>query len=100
MGRRVTGSTMERRRRERGDGIGKDKSGWLTGVDIYMVGKYMDNVKAHSIRSSRRGTDARGGAFMIFLRLFFFYFLTLANPKNNFWFQSTPKNRSPVTASC
>jgi hypothetical protein len=41
MRRRVTDSTMERRRRERGDGIGEYKSGHLMGVDIRVVGKYV-----------------------------------------------------------
>jgi hypothetical protein len=63
MGRRVTGSTMARRG-ERGDGIGEDKSGHLTGVDICVVRKYMDHVRPHSVRSSGRRRDIRGGAFL------------------------------------
>jgi len=64
MGRRVTCSTMERdEERERGDGIGEDKSGHLTGVDICVVRKYIDHVRPRSVRSSGRRTDIGGGAF-------------------------------------
>jgi hypothetical protein len=57
MERRVTGSMMERRRRERGDGIGEYKSGHLMGVDICVVRKYVALVKM-AMGKSPSGMDS------------------------------------------
>jgi hypothetical protein len=59
---RVQGGEEETKERKRGDETGENKSDHLTGIDIYMVGRYMDHVKLRSVCSSGHGTNVHGEA--------------------------------------